>query len=79
LEVEDARTSGDQVVVVVRAMGPAEGGGPRLDQRVGYVMSFRDGRIVHSRPYQKCGTRWRRTTIPYSWMVDRVGPTGAPR
>jgi hypothetical protein len=39
------------VVILSRTVSVAKDGGPRIEYRPGYVVAFRDGKIIHVQPY----------------------------
>jgi uncharacterized protein (TIGR02246 family) len=51
LDIEDIRAVGDRVVLLTRTLNVAKAGGPRVEDQLGQVLDFRDGKIIHARPY----------------------------
>jgi ketosteroid isomerase-like protein len=51
-EVEELRDAGDEVVVIGRERGRGKGSGVVMDQRVGMVVTVRDGLIVHTQVFK---------------------------
>jgi ketosteroid isomerase-like protein len=51
-EIEQIRSAGEQVVVVLRESGEGKGSGAVMDQRIGAVITVRDGLIVRTRLYR---------------------------
>jgi ketosteroid isomerase-like protein len=51
-EIEEIAGDGDQVAVVIHESGEGKGSGAAMDQRIGALITVRDGQIVKTRLYR---------------------------
>jgi ketosteroid isomerase-like protein len=54
-QIEEIRDAGEEVAVVIHESGEGKGSGAAMDQRIGAVITVRDGLIVRTRLYRDPG------------------------